>query len=135
MKKFLLAVLLLSGGLTAASAATLFVATAYANLHVPPAPDLSSLTIRAGESEDGAAEPGPVSEICLPADPSEPTVCAAFFLDETGYTICVSDELVGDSYCRTSPYSSGPDLPDLHNGFPDAREIIPGNGVTQAVEA
>ncbi|MBN9672037.1 hypothetical protein [Roseibium aggregatum] len=72
---------------------------------------LPSPSIAEHPKAEPVPETGPVTEICLPGDVSALEVCAAFFLDEAGYTICLSDQLTGDSFCRTSSFPRQPDLP------------------------
>ncbi|MBW8300221.1 MAG: hypothetical protein K0M60_11520 [Hydrogenophaga sp.] len=44
----------------------------------------------------------PMAEICLLPDGMRGNTCAAFFLDEDGYEICLRDEMSGRMRCSSS---------------------------------
>lgn len=44
----------------------------------------------------------PMAEICLLPDGMEGNTCAAFFLDENGYEICLRDDMSGRMRCSSS---------------------------------
>ena len=45
--------------------------------------------------ETGDSDDYPMAEICLLPDGMEGNTCAAFFLEENGYEICLRDEMSG----------------------------------------
>lgn len=61
-----------------------------AQAQMPVAPDT-------GDSDDY-----PMAEICLLPDGMRGNTCAAFFLDEDGYEICLRDETSGRMRCSSS---------------------------------
>jgi len=58
--------------------------------------------------ETGDGDDYPMAEICLLPDGMEGNTCAAFFLDEDGYEICLRDEMSGRMRCSSSHSTKGP---------------------------
>ena len=52
--------------------------------------------------DTGESDEYPMAEICLLPDGMEGNTCAAFFLDEDGYEICLRDEMSGRMRCSSS---------------------------------
>lgn len=55
----------------------------------------------------------PMAEICLLPDGMEGNTCAAFFLEENGYEICLRDDMSGRMRCSSSHSTKdpGPEVP------------------------
>lgn len=52
----------------------------------------------------------PLAEVCLLPDPMRGNTCAALFLDEDGFEICLTDEMAGVTRCLSlyrSEYDDG----------------------------
>lgn len=67
-----------------------------AKAQMPPAPD--------GGDGDGY----PMAEICLLPEGMDGNTCAAFFLDEHGYEICLRDEMSERMRCSSSHSTDRP---------------------------
>lgn len=63
--------------------------------------------------DTGESDEYPMAEICLLPDGMEGNTCAAFFLDEDGYEICLRDEMSGRMRCSSSHSTRdpGPEVP------------------------
>lgn len=64
--------------------------------------------------ETGDGDDYPMAEICLLPDGMEGNTCAAFFLEENGYEICLRDDMSGRMRCSSSLSTkddSGPEAP------------------------
>lgn len=57
---------------------------------------------------DGDGEDYPMAEICLLPDGMEGNTCAAFFLEENGYEICLRDEMSGRMRCSSNHGTTDP---------------------------
>ncbi len=66
--------------------------------------------------DTGESDEYPMAEICLLPDGMQGNTCAAFFLDEDGYEICLRDEMSGRMRCSSS-HSTKEDQPQA----PEAR--------------
>lgn len=53
----------------------------------------------------------PMAEICLLPDGMEGNTCAAFFLEEGGYEICLRDEMSERMRCSSSHWTKDPRRP------------------------
>lgn len=64
--------------------------------------------------ETGDSDDYPMAEICLLPDGMEGNTCAAFFLEENGYEICLRDDMSGRMRCSSSLSTKddpGPEAP------------------------
>lgn len=68
------------------------------------------------EAPDTGGFDEPVAEICLLPEGMKGNTCAAFFLDDDGFEICLRDEMSGTIRC-TSNYDTHLDPPDMPSAF------------------